>query len=143
MKRLILCIGLLTLGACSHFPGMQQADADCQSATFPVYFGLDETQLSQPAEKLLDQAAGMMNECPSGRLEVVGLADAVGGDEAVNQQLSEDRAQVVVDGLRNRGVQPAQIEVKAFGDQGAVTPGGENEPMRRRVEVRFEPVAAS
>ncbi len=143
MKRLFLSIGLLALGACSHIPGMQQADADCVSATFPVYFGLDETELSQPAEKLLDEAAVRMTDCPAGRLDVVGLADAVGGDEVTNQQLSEARAQAVVDGLQDRGVRPAQINVMAFGDQGAVTPGGENEPMRRRVEVRFQPAASS
>lgn len=143
MKRLFLSIGLLALGACSHFPGMKQASADCASTTFPVYFGLDETELSEPAERLLDEAATMMSECPAGRLDVVGLADAVGGDAAVNQELSEQRAQAVVDGLQSRGVRPAQINVTAYGDQGAVTPGGENEPMRRRVEVRFEPAASS
>lgn len=143
MKRLFLSIGLLALGACSHFPGFKQGSADCQAATFPVYFGLNETGLSQPAEKLLDDAASMMGECPAGRLDVVGLADAVGGDAAVNQELSEARAQAVVAGLQSRGVQPARINVMALGDQGAVTPGGENEPMRRRVEVRFEPAAAS
>jgi outer membrane protein OmpA-like peptidoglycan-associated protein len=68
-------------------------------------------------------------------VEVLGLADAVGGDTASNLQLSKDRARAVTAALESSGLPAAEFKVTAAGQSGATTAGGQAQPLRRRVDV--------
>jgi outer membrane protein OmpA-like peptidoglycan-associated protein len=66
----------------------------------------------------LDQAASWANENPDGMIVLDGHADRL-GSEPVNLRLSMERAKAVRDRLITAGVDPDQILIAAFGEDGA------------------------
>ena len=69
-------------------------------------------------------------------VDVLGLADATGTHDA-NLVLSQARATTVAEALSEAGLPEAAFVTQAAGDQNAVTPGGVDRPMRRRVDIRL------
>jgi outer membrane protein OmpA-like peptidoglycan-associated protein len=65
----------------------------------------------------LDQAASWAHENPDGMIVLDGHADRTGG-EPVNLRLSLDRAKAVRERLIGAGVDPDQILIAAFGEDG-------------------------
>ncbi len=78
-----------------------------------------------------------MRPCRVVRARVVGLADATGTPEA-NHTLSQQRAVQVAEALRRNGLPAPTFEIAAAGEQGALTPDGRADPVRRRAEVFLE-----
>jgi OmpA-OmpF porin, OOP family len=76
-------------------------------------------------------------------VEVRGHTDDVGGDE-YNQQLSEDRAQAVVDALVTAGASPVQLTAVGFGASDPIAPNrtaaGDDDPEGRQLNRRVEVV---
>jgi outer membrane protein OmpA-like peptidoglycan-associated protein len=64
----------------------------------------------------------------------LGLADADGAARR-NMVLSRKRAVVTAEALAAYGLPAPTFDIEALGKSGAVTPGGEPEPLRRRTEV--------
>jgi outer membrane protein OmpA-like peptidoglycan-associated protein len=111
--------------------------AACAAKRFEVYFADGEARLTEPARRAIGMTAAQLQGCDIRRVQVLGLADARGG-EAANLSLSERRAQAVVEALAATGWPAPAFDVAAAGDQGAVTGTGAREPMRRRTEVLVE-----
>jgi outer membrane protein OmpA-like peptidoglycan-associated protein len=65
----------------------------------------------------LDRAASWAHDNPDGLVVLDGHADRA-GSESVNLQLSMQRAKAVRDRLLDAGVDPGQIVVAAFGEDG-------------------------
>jgi outer membrane protein OmpA-like peptidoglycan-associated protein len=108
--------------------------SDCVDTAFPIYFEEGSDQLTQPALQVLAQTATRMKSCRITEARVLGLADA-GGTNAANMAVSQGRARKVTEALAAQGLPAPQFEVAAAGAQGAVTPEGAAEPVRRRTEV--------
>ncbi|MBL0341274.1 MAG: OmpA family protein [Bacteroidetes bacterium] len=87
--------------------------------------------------KSLDSLIMDLIENPSLRIEI-GVHTDDQGDDAKNQELSQLRAQSVVDYLISKKVNPIQVEAKGYGESQPRVPNNspENRSLNRRVEVR-------
>ena len=83
-------------------------------------------------------------EYPNSLIDVYGFTDTTGSD-ALNQRLSEQRAQAVADYIAARGVARSRIATQGFGEQydylRVKTADGVAEPLNRRVEIKIIPIS--
>jgi len=112
--------------------------------TFPERIAFDTGQagLKPSAEPILEKVAAFILTRPEMLVEIHGHTD----DRPIrtphypsNWELSADRATQVAKSLIRRGVDPAQVSVKGFGEHRPLTPNdSEFDRLRnRRVEVHF------
>lgn len=80
----------------------------------PVVFPKGDTQLSQPAMEELDKLARFLQEHPQQTLQLY-LNSNEGGNAAAEEQISEQRAGVVLDYLKSKGVSAERIKLQAVG----------------------------
>jgi len=92
----------------------------------------------------LDSVAESLIKYPNSLIDVYGFTDTT-GSEALNQKLSEERAQSVADYLAARGVARSRFATRGFGegyDQLRIkTADGVAEPLNRRVEIKIIPIS--
>ena len=93
-----------------------------------VFFPLWSGALDDAAKAVIDQAATAAKQQPNAHVTVTGYADTR-GSSAADQDLSQLRAQRVVDQLEAAGIPAAQLELVAKGAQ--PDPG----VASRRVEI--------
>jgi outer membrane protein OmpA-like peptidoglycan-associated protein len=111
-----------------------------------VLFALGSASLTPAAGADLDRAAAVLRDQPARRIGVEGHTDSQ-GEDAFNQQLSEQRAQTVRDGLAVRLGPGWTFEVQGFGETRPVAPEttetgsvyAEGQARNRRVELRVLP----
>lgn len=104
-----------------------------------VFFEFDKANLTQDAERKLNTMVNSLDNKDEIELHVVGHTDTSGPSD-YNQELSRKRAQAVVDGLRERGMNVAelkQLDVEAKGerDPAVATGDGVRLQANRRVEI--------
>jgi len=101
-----------------------------------VLFDTGKFSLKANAREKLAKVAGILLSYPTLAIEVDGYTDNVGND-AMNQTLSENRADAVRDYLVEQGVAAASVSAKGFGNTSPVvsnsSPSGRQE--NRRVEL--------
>jgi outer membrane protein OmpA-like peptidoglycan-associated protein len=111
-----------------------------------VLFEFGRADLTGNAQTKIRTISGVLNNQAQGRrVSVEGHTDSI-GSEAVNQRLSERRAESVVTALENDGVSSQRITAKGFGERYPIAPnsnsdGTDNPAGRaknRRVEVVIE-----
>ena len=92
----------------------------------------------------LNSVADSLIKYPNSLVDVYGFTDTTGSD-ALNQCLSEQRAQAVADYLAARGVARGRLATRGYGesyDQLRVkTADGVDEPLNRRVEIKIIPIS--
>ena len=101
-----------------------------------VLFDTGRYSLKPGAREKLAKVAGILIVYPGLNIEVGGYTDNVGGD-AMNQKLSENRADAVRDYLVEQGVGTSTVSAKGFGNTSPVA-SNENASGRqvnRRVEL--------
>ncbi len=133
-------LAAVLLAGCSSMMGERSVvvtpDA-CGPKRFDVYFAEGEAGLTDAARTAIGLTATQLQGCEIRAVRVLGLADATGAAQE-NLTLSQRRALAVVEALAAQGWPVPAFEVAAAGDAGAVTPGGVEEPLRRRTEVLVE-----
>ncbi len=138
LMPVILCLSAAAFAGCSTTPkpiaGPAAPPIVCADFNFPIYFEKGSDQLSAPARQEIAYAAARVKGCKLGAVEVLGLADADGAARR-NMVLSRKRAVVTAEALAAYGLPAPTFDIEAIGKSGAVTPGGEPEPLRRRTEV--------
>jgi outer membrane protein OmpA-like peptidoglycan-associated protein len=89
----------------------------------------------------LDSVAESLNNFPSTFIDVSGHTDSI-GTAAVNQRLSEQRANAVADYLGYRGINRARVATRGFGKQFPIASNDteEGRAQNRRVEIKLSPV---
>lgn len=98
-----------------------------------VHFGFDKTDLSKKAKQALDQLASEVPNTKGYIVQVEGATDST-GDKDYNYQLSERRAQSVIQYLaRNHQVPAHKIYVIGLGKD---KPAAENKSAKGRAENR-------
>jgi OmpA-OmpF porin, OOP family len=102
-----------------------------------VLFELGKAEIRPESGSLLDEIANVMKEHPEiTQVLVEGHTDAT-GSPAVNNRLSQARADAVVNALVERGVEKARLAAKGFGSSRPIqsndTPEGRD--ANRRVEI--------
>lgn len=101
-----------------------------------ILFATNSSTLSQQSRTDLDDFAGVMNEYPKTAILVQGYTDSTGTEE-YNTQLSERRAQAVVNHLALREVEMSRMAAIGYGEGYPVaddaTPEGRQ--LNRRVSI--------
>lgn len=102
-----------------------------------LYFDQSSYALRTKTKLTLDSISGFLTKMPDSRVRVTGHTDNV-GKHALNVSLSEYRARVVANYLRQKGIQPQQIDFNWKGPDSpvAVNDSEENKIKNRRVEVQ-------
>jgi outer membrane protein OmpA-like peptidoglycan-associated protein len=106
------------------------------AAVYGIYFDTGKSNIKPESAQAIAEIVKLLNSDPGLKIHVVGHTDNVGSVES-NIKLSQNRAESVVQALRNNGISPARL--KSFGcGQFAPVMSNDNEEGRaknRRVEL--------
>ncbi|MCK0129839.1 OmpA family protein [Erythrobacter sp. F6033] len=109
-----------------------------------VTFARGSADINPGFYQTLDSVAESLIKYPNSLIDVYGFTDTTGSN-ALNQRLSEQRAQAVADYIAARGVARSRMATRGFGedyDQLRVKTGdGVDEPLNRRVEIKIIPIS--
>lgn len=109
-----------------------------------VTFATGSASINPGFYESLSAVAASLKKYPNSLIDVYGFTDTTGSD-ALNQRLSEQRAQAVADYLVAQGVARSRIATKGYGEQYDFlrVKTGDNvaEPLNRRVEIKIIPVS--
>lgn len=118
--------------------------AEVQS-TRKITFEPGSTTIDANGALIMDDIAEILKACGEIRMEIGGHTDSQ-GREVMNQQLSQARAQSVLNELRARRVLTSAIRAKGYGESQPIADNGteEGREANRRIEfkvIRPEPIA--
>ncbi len=109
-----------------------------------VTFASGSADINPGFYETLNTVADSLIKYPNSLIDVYGFTDTTGSN-ALNQRLSEQRADAVANYLVGRGVSRSRIETKGFGEDYASlrvkTADGVAEPLNRRVEIKITPIS--
>ena len=107
-----------------------------------ITFAYDSADVQPQFRRTLDQVAETLAQYNQTYIDVYGHTDSTGSD-AYNQTLSERRATSVADYLASRGVQPARIGTRGFGESQPIASNDTDagRAANRRVEVKIVPIS--
>lgn len=109
-----------------------------------VTFATGSASINPGFYSTLDAVADSLLKYPNSLVDVYGFTDTTGSD-ALNQRLSEQRAQAVADYLAARGVARSRLATQGFGERYDYlrVKTGDNvaEPLNRRVEIKIIPIS--
>ena len=99
-------------------------------------FSTNSAAIRPELRSVLDPFANSLQDDPAARIEIIGHTDSSGGD-AVNNPLSQERAQSVRDYLTGRGVAGSRIQTAGRGEREPVADNGTEagRARNRRVEI--------
>jgi OmpA-OmpF porin, OOP family len=117
----------------------QLADAlPVRAQSYLVYFESGSNQLTKESETQLEEILTVVKSLPAVELSVIGHTDTVGTD-AVNDDISMKRAELIRQKLVEKGVNTKSVEAVGRGKRAPLIPGDNlNEPRNRRVEIRVK-----
>ena len=106
-----------------------------------ITFAYDDATVQPQFRPTLDQVADVLAQYNQTLVDVYGHTDSTGSD-AYNQTLSQRRATSVADYLSSRGVQPARLGTKGYGESEPVASNAteDGRAANRRVEIKIVPV---
>ena len=107
-----------------------------------ITFAYDSADVQPQFRRTLDQVADTLSQYNQTYIDVYGHTDSTGSD-AYNQTLSQRRATSVADYLASRGVQPARIGTRGFGESQPIASNDTDagRAANRRVEVKLVPIS--
>ena len=99
-----------------------------------ILFDFDSIEVAPAFLPILDLGTALMLQNPTVEIEVVSRTDSV-GSEAVNLEVSQLRAEAVVNYWAKQGIDPARVSIDARGEEEASENDNVNEAaLNRRVE---------
>ena len=103
---------------------------------FIVFFGLNKSNLTAEAQRVVTEAAAAAKQYGSASISVVGHTDTVGSNE-YNMRLSMRRSQAVKDGLIANGITADMITTGGRGEAELMVQTGDSvkEPQNRRATI--------
>ncbi|KPM49332.1 OmpA family protein [Jiulongibacter sediminis] len=103
-----------------------------------IYFDEASWELKSESQVELSKLAELIWRNPTLKVEISGHTDDIGSPDS-NQELSQKRAQSVVDYLVKEGLNEKNLEAKGFGETKPIVPNNsdENRQLNRRIELRF------
>jgi outer membrane protein OmpA-like peptidoglycan-associated protein len=117
---------------------------DCEAVitritnVFPIRFEYDLTDITKPFDLSVSQYAALLKDprCMTLNVELTGHAD-FRGSESYNQNLSERRAGLIRDMLKDAGVDVSRMSVKGMSELSPIDPATTDEARmkNRRVEI--------
>ena len=113
-----------------------ETDINALFATSPIQFASGSAEITAASAATLDQAAELLKADAAGAVAIEGHTDDV-GDPTTNLALSQERADAVLSGLVDRGVDANRLTAKGFGDARPIADNAtaEGKATNRRVVV--------
>ncbi len=121
--------------------------AECESriasimSDTKITFQPGSAAIDGPSEKVLDAIAEVLRKCEDMAFEIGGHTDSQ-GREAMNQQLSQDRAQSVLDELRERRILTASFVAKGYGEENPIADNGTEDGREANRRIEFKLIAS-
>ncbi len=117
---------------------------DCEAtlariaAVFPVRFDTDKDDLHAPFDLSVNQYAALLKDprCTILKMQVAGHADER-GSEIYNQNLSERRAQTVLDALKTAGIDGTRLSSVGFSKDKPIDPSHTADAHRKNRRAEF------
>jgi outer membrane protein OmpA-like peptidoglycan-associated protein len=129
----------VTLGGCSTMTAgrdrLVKAPPRCADQTVQIYFEQFSADVTKEGRAVLAAAAAQSRSCKVTSVDVLGLADNVGGTPDANLDLSKRRAQAVTAALASVGLPAGEFKIAAVGETGSTTADGRSKPLRRRADI--------
>ncbi|MDG1378025.1 MAG: OmpA family protein [Yoonia sp.] len=91
------------------------AQIDTVTEARKILFDPGSASITVDTQPVVDDIAELLKKCPNLRIQIAGYTDSQGGEE-MNQQLSQKRAEAVLDALRVRRVPVSSFEAIGFGE---------------------------
>ena len=103
-----------------------------------MLFATGRAELQPGVRRSIERLAEVLRQHPERRVLIEGFADSTGG-AAMNQRLSQRRAEAVRSALIRAGVAPQRLELRAFGEEYPVADNATaaGRQQNRRVELLF------
>ncbi|MEL7156764.1 MAG: OmpA family protein, partial [Actinomycetota bacterium] len=102
-----------------------------------VLFGFNSVAIEPIFVPILDLGVLLLSQNPTATITVVSRTDAV-GSESINQEVSEQRAQAVVDYWAGKGIAPERVIIDARGESDASEDDDDQTAaLNRSVEFRI------
>lgn len=110
-----------------------------QLAANPINFATGSAEIDPSSDAILEDAAAAINAAPGIAVEIVGHTDDQ-GPAAANQELSEARAQAVLDRLVELGVDADRLTARGAGEDEPIVENdtAEGRAQNRRIAFEFE-----
>ena len=103
-----------------------------------IFFDVGKATLRSASNAELNRLVKLLNDVPSLKIEISGHTDNT-GSASLNQQLSQDRAEAVVNYLQGKGISANRLTAKGYGSSKPVasnnTPAGRQENRRTEFEI--------
>jgi len=119
-----------------------QRNADLLAVTFKsdVLFDTNSSALKAGSYDEISRVAQVLVQYPETTIQIAGHTDST-GSETYNQQLSEQRAQVVKNALAGQGVNPARMMAIGYGESKPIADNNteSGRQINRRVEITIAP----
>ena len=108
-------------------------------ASEPILFAAGQATIDPASDAILVRLAEAINAAPGIDVEVVGHTDGEGAVE-INQEISERRAQAVVDRLIELGVDPIRLRARGAGESEPIADNEteEGRALNRRIACEFD-----
>lgn len=116
----------------------EPATAVADALSTKIFFDFNADNLYRDYHHVLRSIADYLKEQPDVKLEIQGHADSV-GDTEYNLRLSHRRARMVMNYLKELGVEESKLLVSSFGETDPIGPNDSEEGRKknRRVEFRI------
>jgi outer membrane protein OmpA-like peptidoglycan-associated protein len=103
-----------------------------------VHFATARYRVLPDSYALLDQVVQVLRDYPRMRISIEGHTDSVGG-EAMNQKLSQARAEAVLQYVVGKGISPERLESVGFGPTRPIASNktAQGRALNRRTEFRI------
>jgi outer membrane protein OmpA-like peptidoglycan-associated protein len=107
-----------------------------------VQFRTGQTAVRDSDKARVARLGALVADIPDVRVRISGFADAR-GDDALNEALSQERAEMVARELEKAGVPRERLIIEALGERFAsVESSSDDQAFERSVEIRFESTAS-
>ncbi len=101
-----------------------------------VEFDISKATLTAKGKAVLDAVAPLIKQAPTGNIEIAGHTDTR-GESALNQELSQARAEVVREYLIARGVNGARLKAVGYGQSRPIADNGTSAGQQKNRRIEF------
>ncbi|MFP3871154.1 MAG: OmpA family protein, partial [Syntrophobacteria bacterium] len=104
-----------------------------------VQFDLGRSEVKPSSYPILDEVAEVLEKNPSLRVEIEGHTDST-GTAALNQRLSEQRAEAVLEYLVSAGISRERLSAKGYGLTRPIASNNTREGRAKNRRVELKPI---
>ena len=102
-----------------------------------IFFDTGKSKLRTESNAELDRLVKLMKDVPSLKIEISGHTDNT-GSASLNNSLSQDRAQAVVDYLKSKSIAASRMTAKGYGSNKPIASNSTSDGRQQNRRTEFE-----